>query len=517
MKTELRIASLLLTLLLLASLCGCSLPGIGDESGKPTAAESPSTDSNLTAATTVSEDTSAYVDHSGYFFSDPVEYVYFNGETVKILAWGDASFDEFAIGFDDAEGDTLSGALYKRNITVEETIGVNLEFVYQNGGTANAAAWNTYLKNCVNARLSEYDIIAASSIAVAKNAVTGLLTDLLDSEDAQDFNEPKWSPSFINDALIGSSLYFATGSHSSNWLLSLYVCYANTDHIKFVFGTEDPFRLVESGEWTLEKFLELSQGVYFDYNVIGTKDHNGVSGDFFGYVTSKTRLDAWLYAVDAKYCEIDEGGKITASDSLLTDKVESTASRLANLLTLTNDGFLAGSVTLPSAVFASGGAIFMTDTLGTALNQYMTGSETLNYTILPMPKYDLAQETYLSTAQSGYTLYAIPADAPDRERASAVLQTYAKAGYRHVTSAVFREVFGSEYSNDSESACFDIVKENFVYDHGCLFAEELIGQNTAFREAISEGGNGFLLRFNRFESLFARNLEALNSTFERQE
>lgn len=518
MKLHSKLIALILASLMLASAWGCSMPGIGDESAVRTpesTAATVLTDPGTEEATVpldTTEETEVAVDPGGYTFEDPEE-IDFKQETVKILAWSDAGFAEFGVESGDVKGTTLSDALYKRNISVEERLGIELEFVYQSGSISNAKAWNTYLTNCVSAALREYDIVAASSVAIAQNAVTSLLCDLLNDNDfANMFNKPQWSESYVTDARIGSSLYFATGSHSPNMLLSLYFCYANTDHIKY-YGLEDPAVLVENGEWTFDKFFEMCRGVYED-DGDGIKDHDGVNGDFFGYMTSNTRTDAWFYASGAKYCETDESGKIIASPTFRTQKVEDTALRLAELLNSSNDGFMADKTLIPVAAFPEGSTIFITEPLGAALDDRIATSEILSHVLLlPMPKYDVSQELYLSVLHSSYTLYAIPADAPDVNRASAVLQAHAAFGYKHVPSAVYLEVFGREQSNDSQSAFFDIVRENVVYDHGRLFAEELIGQNKEFRETAAGNNPELLIRFKQYERLFAQLLESLSGRF----
>ena len=114
---------------------------------------------------------------------------------------------------------------------------------------------------------------------------------------------------------------------------------------------------------------------------------------------------------------------------------------------------------------------------------------------------------------SSYSLFAVPADAPDRERAITVLQCFAATGYGTIPGAFYSEIFDGEYHIDSaQTRHFDIICTNVVYDHGRLFAEELIGQNKEFRDALTGGGE-FSLLLKHIERIFGRSVETLNEKF----
>ncbi len=533
MKLYLRTVSLLFALLLTASACGCELEGIGDETASPHYAETtvgeeppiqteqptePLTEAITEELTEVETETATEGTTKEVLYYEPgiPDYPSFGGDTVRILAWQEADHGEFVFDYENREGTALSNAIYIRNVSTEEQLGVNIEFVYQSGDPSNSSAWNTYLTNCVSAAAREYDFIAGSSVAVASNAVSGLLINLLDingdgkndPETKKWFMQPQWFES-TNQARIGSSLFFATGVHSPNALGSIYACYVNRDLLKS-YNLEDPTELVDNLEWTFDKFFEMCRGVYEDTNGNGIKDHDGTSGDLFSHITSKTRTDAWFYATGAQYCETDEKGEFTVSPTYNSDKVLTAAASLAEHFGSTGNGFIADKITTPIHAFAGGGALFMTETFGAALEDVVQTSEDLNFSIIPLPKYDKSQEKYLSVMNSSYSLFAVPADAPDRERAITVLQYFASAGYGRIPGAFYQELFDAEYYIDSaQTVHFDLICTNVVYDHGRLFAEELIGQNKEFRETLINGGD-LSLRLKQIERVFGRSVETLN-------
>lgn len=552
MKLYLRTVCLLLTLLLTASAFGCGLKGIGDDALTPhyaetTVGEEPPiqteqptesltealteeltealteelteviTEELTEAATeTATEETTKEV---VYYEPGIPDYPSFGGDTVKILVWKEADHGEFVFDYENRGDTVLQSAIYKRNVALEEMLNINVEFVSQSGDTSNAAAWNNYLINCVGAAAREYDFIAGSSIAVASNAASGLLINLLDingdgkneAETEQWFMQPQWFES-TNHARIGSSLYYATGTHSPNALSSIYACYVNRDLLKS-FNLEDPAELVDSLEWTFDKFFEMCRGVYSDKNGNGIRDRDSDGGDLFSHITSKTRTDAWYYATGARYCTSDKDGAITVSPTYNSDKVLTAAASLAEHFGNGGTGFISDKTTVPIYAFADGDALFMTEILGAALEDAVQTSEGLNYSIIPLPKYDKSQEKYYSVMNSAYSLFAVPADAPDRERAITVLQHFASVGYGTVPGAFYSEIFDGEFHIDSaQTRHFDIICASVVYDHGRLFAEELIGQNKEFRDAITGGGELSLL-LKHVERIFGRRVEELMRKF----
>ena len=527
MKLYLRTFCFLIALLMTASACGCKPAGIGYETATPTYAETvigeePYSETEGTTeqhSETVTEQATEPLTETahkevGYYDPEIPDEPSFGGDTVKILAWSEADYGEFVFDYKNREATMLSSEIYNRNVRLEERLYINIEFVYQSGSPSNAAAWNTYLTNCVNAAAREYDFVAGSSTAIASNAVAGILVNLLDmtgdgkndGDNEKWFSQPWWLES-TSDSLIGSSLYFATGVFSPNTLGSVYAFYVNRYHLK-AYNLDDPALLVDNHEWTFEKFFEMCSGAYEDVNNNGIKDHDGADGDFFSHITSETRTDAWFYATGARYCETDGSGAIAVSPTYNSDKILTAAASLAEHFGDGGTGFIADKITIPVHTFAGGGALFMTETLGAGFNEVMS-SGNVDYCIIPLPKYERAQEKYLSVTNSAYSLFAVPADAPDRERAVTVLQGFAEAGY-NIPSAFYEELFDEKYYADKvQSDHFDLICSNVIYDHGRLFSEELIGQNKEFREALTGGGD-LSLRFKQIERVFGRSIEALN-------
>ncbi len=461
MKTKLRLASLFLALLLLASLWGCSMPGIGDKSNIQITNES------TAPAITVIEDTT---EEPFYVVCPMPDEPNFNCEKVGVLVWADAPYDEFSSFESEGEKDIVEQAVYDRRIRTEERLGVDLVLVEKTGTGTSEAEWISYVSSCVRSDLDDIDIIAGVSYAVGKCALQGLLFNMLDpSCDYLNFKKPYWYESFVTDARIGNGLYFATGDISVNLIESMFVCYAN-DGLINGYSLPDPTKLALDGKWTFEQLITMSTGIYTE------------SEKIYGFATRGKTADPWFYASGARYCELDADGNIMASPSFSGDKVTETVRLLTDFFNNSDVKFPAKSSSEITETFASGHSLFVFDDYAESHTSFSESG--VDFSILPIPKYNEEQERYYTIPDNSYTLYAITANAEDPARASCILECMASNSYRLITPAIYLRAYKLlNYTDDPSSlTIYDLLRESLVYDHGRLFADELIGQSV-FRNA----------------------------------
>lgn len=94
-----------------------------------------------------------------------------------------------------------------------------------------------------------------------------------------------------------------------------------------------------------------------------------------------------------------------------------------------------------------------------------------DFGILPTPKYDEAQEEYISFVSQHITgLMSIPNTASDLARTGVILEALAAESYYTLTPAYYDVTLKSKASRDDESAeMLDIIFSNRVYDPGEYF------------------------------------------------
>ena len=185
----------------------------------------------------------------------------YNGETVTIYAASDLPITEF-----DAEqtGDIVDDAVYKRNVTVEERLNVQLEYIMTPGLWANENEYKSAVRNSVNSGDAAYDIVAGYGVFISQLAAEQLFSDLTATQYL-DFDKPWWSDSLLSDLAVGGRLYFASGDISTNLIGSAFAVLFNKQ-LAEDYSLGNLYQLVDDGSWTLDKLFSLTKDTYTDLN-----------------------------------------------------------------------------------------------------------------------------------------------------------------------------------------------------------------------------------------------------------
>ena len=471
MKRTVRLLALVLVFVMLLTAVACG--GTKDPAGEnATTTTAPAGEVTTTEA--VVETESPY-DTDGYLKSDLPEDLNFGGETVTVLYWEDVEHVEFES--DEITGDIVKDAIYTRNLHVEEKLGVTLAFLHTKGNGSNISQFKNFVGNAYTAGESEYDLIASYSRTTAACAQAGYCLDLLDL-DYLNFENPWWPASLIDIVGIGDSMYFASGDASVNVLHMMYCTLYNKDLIT-EYNLQDPVELVRSGKWTLEAMQSLSKDMYQDLDNDGKKS----KGDFFGTTVGSYHIDALYTGSGLRLVEQGEGDQLlVVSQDFFSEKAIALCDNLGAWLA-TNDVYDSTDTT----AFVAGNCIFDINRCRTAASLQ---DVSWSYGVLPVPKYDEAQENYISVMGNPFTLYAVYANTKDANRAAAVLECWAAEAYRTTTPAQFETTMKLKYSeSDVEAEMFDIIRSTVCFDMGRMFNNDLAAITDIFFGAADNGNS----------------------------
>lgn len=479
MKNTVKALSLLLLVLLM--LASCAKPA---DNGPDTTAALPAEPSGSDSGEVTTEEP-VRVDENGYILDSLPAELKLNDKTYNVLYWSDAEHTEFTA--DAITGDLVNDAIINRNITVESRLGCKLNFIGEKGNGNNIQSFVKKVQSSITSGGKEYQIIGTYSRTAASLAVNGLLQDISQLEYF-DFDAPWWPDSLIDEATMNNKLYFASGDISTNMLHMMYTVFFNKT-ILAEHSLEDPYALVSSGGWTLDKMLEMSSGVYEDLNGNGVKEDT----DKFGFMTSRLHIDPFYFTAGLRTTERGGDGMIEVSDDLFGEAHMSVVEKLCNTLYNTNDGFYtvkASGVPAQNA-FASNRALFICDRARTAF--YVDGMDQISFGVVPTPKYDAAQENYVTTLGFPYSLYCLPKDNDSPSEASAILECLASESYRQITPQLFEVTMKVKYVNDEDaSRMYDIIRAAASFDLGRIYYDSLNNITvTIFRDNIGNKGEGF--------------------------
>ena len=403
-------------------------------------------------------------DKNGYLKDSLPADLNFEGKTVTVLGWN-SEVVEFDV--EELNGITIDEAIWHRNDSVCTRLNINLDFIITNGSVAYVNDYMTEVQQAVMGG-TPYDLLAAHTRSIAVCASAGLLDDLNNIEGSHlDFSKPWWNKNIIEKTMLGDSLFFTTGDIAPSFVQMIYCVYFNADMLRDR-EIESPYDLVDNNEWTLEKMMTLTANFYQDLNqnfVVDLEDNIPLTGQYYDW-------PAFLHGCGVDMVVRDESGDLIIAPDLKGEKGIDLMDDLLDWVVLDNC-YVAKDDNIVQHFLAEK-AMFMTTQSGRAAMSF--ADVTFEYGCVPMPKYDSAQEDYISTSRQPTTLWAMSRNIQsDRlEMVTATMECLASEGYRQVTPAVFETVMQYQTSASPEMAeMLALIRDTAWFDFGRIYSQDL--------------------------------------------
>ncbi len=449
-----RLPALILAGLMLIGLVACAQPGQGGDSSAET-----------TASSDIGDETEEL--YLGYQKDDIPDTLKYDGATVKVLYWNDSERPEFEVAEDADDADRIISAIKARNAVVQERLGVTFEWDGQPGDVGERANFTKYVESQFTSS-NYYDVIATYSRTSGMLATRGFLADLNTIDDSHlNFSQPWWPESLVDTCTIGKSLYFISGDASTNTLHFMYGVYFNKELVKD-YELEDPQALATAGTWTIDKLMSMTKDKYQDLNSNGKQDKD----DFVPFGTKNYHCDAFYTGSDLMLVEQDPDKVLVISPDFSGEKAVDLVAKLGTWLP-TDDTILGDDYMKP---FVAGQGLFCLNRVYMADNVSSNGlnAVTWTYGIVPVPKYNLDQDNYITVMGNPFTLYSVGNGCSDPSMATAVIECWASEAYRRTTPAIFEINMKLKYSKENVDAqMFDIIRSTVRYDLGRIFSDQL--------------------------------------------
>jgi hypothetical protein len=392
--------------------------------------------------------------------------------TITTFGWSGPAFAEFYV--EEQNGEVVNDAIYSRNRSVEERLNITLAYHLEPGSYDKRNDWVNAVRSSITAGDGAYDITAGYSMAGASLAAKGMCLPLNELEYL-DFSKPWWPPSLMDEVTCGGKMYVCSGDISTYMIYYLYGVYFNQELIG-QFDLENPYDLVQSGEWTVDKLSGMAAAAYIDLNGDGTTDFQ----DSLGYTTTTVYVDPFYFSCGLHTTEKDENDIPHLAEEFSGEKAHSVVEKVVALVSM--DGCLIGDGC--NGAFKENRALFISHELTYAVS-YLREAE-FTYGIIPYPKYDEMQEQYVTITSFPYSLYSIPIDTADPDVSALVMEALASEGYRTVSPALFENAYKVKYARDTQSSLmYDLIRSTVSFDFGRVFNNELGGSTySLFRDSI---------------------------------
>jgi len=201
------------------------------------------------------------------------------------------------------------------------------------------------------------------------------------------------------------------------------------------------------------------------------KDGNFDENDRYGYLmTSNYYIESnWVYASGLTIASIEDGE--ISLDNVMSERMIKTAEIMYDLVKVGNHTFIPSGTFNPgdtdSKMFIDGKALFHETT--TTLVIYLRNAS-LDFGIVPLPKYDETQEDYYSMATT--QMMMVPSTLADPDFTGLMLESLAMESHRLVRPAVYETSFSEKYLRDEDSfEMYNIIRDSGVYDFNWNFGD----------------------------------------------
>ena len=401
---------------------------------------------------------------------------------------------------DNGASQVINDAVYERNSLFEDFGNLEWATIEKEAGVMTST-----IQNEASAPTGDFQLIDHRLGDSASLATGGYLYNLFNL--GMDLEGPWWDSGTAEFVLAGG-VYFMSGSLNFGDDGVTYVLIFNKEMQRTYQNTvPNPYQTARDGEWTLDYFNKVIQGISFD-NGDGKWDEL----DTYGFINTWEYGNTFFIGSDLRYINnTGEDGEITL---FLTDKAQ--MEKALDVLELSqaiyhnnNASFMSppGEEGKGQTAFKENRGLFYGEVVNhlTPLTQEMEGE----FGILPVPKYDKAQQFYRTWTHASGSTFAVTSSIPaaKAETVGILLEAYAALSHKLLKPAYYDIMLTSRNVHDAESAeMMDLMFSNRVYEMSFYFS------NFGFFELFKTSTND---NTDSFSSNYSKKARAFNVTLKR--
>lgn len=442
--------SLLLSALLL-SLASCSSnpaaendPGSADEG----------TQNELTSTT----ETEAPENESETRIQPDLPDVTYDGYTYKMLVWLGTSREHERDYFSDGiNGDPVNDAVFNRNSAIENKYEIKIEVT-----ESPIVGYGGFLSKVMNQNTDEYQLIFSRGNEFGAFIEKKYFRNVL-AIDHLDFDKPWWDSNFIDSLSIHGKVFGAISDLTTRDKSNTCVTFFNKN-IQSANNLPNLYAITDEGAWTLDKMIEMSEGIYNDKNGNGKVDE----GDVVPVGTNMVGVPMLFHGGGARFFEKDDEG--TPYLAIMNERTISLCQKILNLFAdekMLNNENTSGIDCV--GAFGREEELFLLYAVGGA--EKLRNSE-VDFGIIPMPKYEETQKNYENTVSiHGTSIMCFPVTVADIDRAAVIAEALSAESYYTLRGEYYDTLIKRKAMRDMESGrMLDIIFGNRVYDMGEFYA-----------------------------------------------
>ncbi len=403
-------------------------------------------------------------------------------------AWAGYVYYFFA---DEQTGDSMNDAIFERKLRVEDAVNVSV-------GQAECGyivEVVNEVKRSVQAGDDAYQMGLFHCIQGISEMATGNYLYNLDELPNIDLSAVWWNQTMTEMLRLGTKTYYGVNDYM---IPGPYCIYFNKD-MATRYQLDNPYGLVYEGEWDLDRFLSLAQSVTEDQNGDGKFGEEDVAGIIANDASCYT---SFVTGCGQYMTSRDEDGHV-----VLDMNTERMISIVEKVYAAANTP---GVVQVPGAkggveMFSQGNILF---DLGSIAGAVSFRETEFDLGILPYPKFDAAQENYISLDWGG--LMGVPASIANPDMVGAVIELLAYESADTVIPAYYDVLLAGKLARDTDTvAMMDLLFDTIAYEIGGNY----FGFSNGFNALFYTLGNEVVGNRNAdFSSFYAKNEKSALST-----
>ena len=390
------------------------------------------------------------------------------GYNFRIYTKSPSGYNEWAnqdIYVTEENGEPINDAVYVRNRSVEERFNVVISEVPGQSMYSNA-------QNVILAGADDYDAMTPNMYDSASLALADCLIDLKTVENL-DLSRIWWDQRANIDLSLNNKLYFTVGDlfimdNDATWLTIF-----NKSLIE-KYNLESPYDLVRSNNWTFDKYYEM---LYADIAQDLNGDGEMTREDMYAQVCQGENSTAYFLAAGEHYISKD------ASDmpvlTAMTERAVAVTERIFDIMFDRSVSFdywdlsEAEPFKVTQAMFEANRALFKCTALQLVIRMRTMETE---FGIIPMPKFNAAQEEYGHYVHPTASALSIPTTATDLARTGMILEALAAESTYTVRPAYYEISMKGKFFRDNESEeMLDIILSSRVFELATMYSTSGLG------------------------------------------
>lgn len=453
MKRALSLILALLMLVMAIAACGSK---DGQTDGTTTTALSADNDTTTPADTSATEPVETVAPE----LRDDIPEVNYNNEKFTVLIRESTKYEMLS---EDITGDLVPDAVYQREITVEERLGVDINVLTEPGDWAQRDAFINRVSNSILGGDNEFDMVMTHNGYMSSMTLRGLAYDL-NELNAIDFTKKWWCQKYVENIEIGGKVYTAMGDIGVSLYEYLEAVYFNKK-VADENSIPDLYQTVQAGEWTFDKMMGYAKQVGSDLNGDGTYN----DADMYGLVIDEHNVRYAATIWQTEITTVGADGKRTFN--LPNERYINCYETLYHAIYDNDQAYYDGSNKVGLKMFTNDQVLFYTERLSRAASMKEMTSE---YGIIPFPKYDENQKEYVSATRDSHSGMMVANNVKNPDMVGTVIEALCMYGYTDITPAYYETTLKLKYLSDEIAmSMLDLIRDNVDFDFAILYTVPL--------------------------------------------